>query len=363
MKIAIIGTVGVPAHYGGFETLAENLVVFAHQQLASSDKSLTVYCSGRGYSKRSTNFLGARLRYSHFNANGAQSVLYDAFTAIDAALRGHDRLLFLGVSGAVIIPLLRLFTRAKIVTNVDGIEWRREKWKGFARRFLQWSEAIAVRYSHAVIADNQGIADYLKEKYGVQAEVIAYGGDHALSKTAPASNTSLKLPQNYALALCRIEPENNVEMILEAFSGQQQVSLVFVGNWENSEFGRKLYQRFKDDKNINLLAPIYDIGELRYLRESAAVYVHGHSAGGTNPSLVEMMHFGIPVMAFDCTYNRHTTDNKAAFFQNPYQLQQLISHLDQDSGAKMGAELKQVAQERYTWAAVGKAYFELLERI
>lgn len=359
MKLAIIGTVGIPARYGGFETLAENLV---HQAMTHEcpENMLTVYCSARAYPERAERYHGARLRYSMFNANGSQSVVYDAITALDAVIRGHDRLLILGVSGAFIIPFLRLISRARIITNVDGIEWRRDKWQGLARWFLKWSEALAVRYSHVVIADNQGIADYLKETYGVDAEVIAYGGDHAVASVGKAINADLNLPNEYALALCRIEPENNVGMVLEGFVQSSIMPLVFIGNWNNSEYGRSLKNYYANTPHLHLLDPIYDLGILRTLRSNAAVYVHGHSAGGTNPSLVEMMHFGIPILAYDCIFNRHTTDGKALWFQDAISLAAILPGLTPEISARVGANMKRLGKERYTWSAVGRAYFKLL---
>lgn len=359
MKLAIIGTVGVPARYGGFETLAENLVHQAERHF-DPENALTVYCSAKAYPERTERYHVARLRYSRFNANGLQSVIYDAVTALDAAIRGHDRLLILGVSGAIIIPFVRLISHARIVTNVDGIEWRRDKWKGFARWFLKWSEALAVRYSHVVIADNQGIANYLNKVYEVDAEVIAYGGDHAVAAAGKAINTDLNLPEEYALALCRIEPENNVGMVLEGFALTPLMSLVFIGNWNNSEYGRSLKKQYSNIPHLHLLDPIYDVGILRTLRSKASVYVHGHSAGGTNPSLVEMMHFGVPVLAFDCVFNRYTTEGKAQYFADLEQLLAQVADAASDKTAGTGPAMKKIAQERYTWRAIGAAYFALL---
>ncbi|RUT29965.1 DUF1972 domain-containing protein [Arsenicitalea aurantiaca] len=362
MKLAILGTVGVPGRYGGFETLAENLVRYAERHSQAAD-GLTVYCSRRAYSDHPVTYHGARVRYSRLDANGAQSILYDAITALDAACRGHDRLLILGVSGAVVLPLLRLVSRAKIVINVDGIEWQRSKWTGVARHFLRWSEVLAVRYGHEVIADNQGIADYLQTAYGIAATVIAYGGDNALEGHLADAVTFLpKLPPEYALALCRIEPENNVEMILEAFNGSDR-PLVFVGNWNRSHYGRQMRARYVDRPGLHLLDPIYDRDALYRLRRSAAVYVHGHSAGGTNPSLVEMMHFGVPILAHGCAFNRHSTEGKARYFNTLGELAALIRGLNPTGAAQLGADMREIAQRRYTWDQIGEAYFRLLNRI
>lgn len=356
MKVAIVGTVGVPGRYGGFETLAENLV--RHHQRSGTADRLTVYCSASTYPDRPPHYLTADLRYSRLKANGAQSVLYDAVTLLDAALRGNDAALLLGVSGAMILPFIRLVSRMRIVTNVDGIEWRRDKWKGLARYFLRLSEWVAVRFSHDVVADNEGIADYLRETYEAEAVVIAYGGDHALEPSAPMfpATGSQGLPADYALALCRIEPENNIVMILEAFASAKK-SLVFVGNWNNSAYGRSLRARYGSLAGIRLLDPIYDARALHWIRAGASSYVHGHSAGGTNPALVEMMHFGVPILAFDCTYNRFTTENRARFFSSAEALAQLAA---EPAGQDDGAQMREIARRRYSWNQIGKQYFELM---
>ena len=270
-----------------------------------------------------------------------------------------DVILLLGVSGSVCLPFVRLLSRARIVTNIDGLEWKREKWRGAARWFLKLSERMAVKYSHEVVADNAGIADHITRSYGRNAHVIAYGGDHAL-QTPKKPYEGPALPQGYALGLCRIEPENNVAMILEAFAAIATMPLVFVGNWNNSSYGQGLRQHYAEHANLHLLDSIYDVGILRTLRDNANIYVHGHSAGGTNPSLVEMMHFGLPILAYDCIFNRCTTEDKAGFFKDAESLRKALETLDTVDAAQIGVDMRRIAQDRYTWDAVGQAYFELM---
>lgn len=356
-KAAILGTVGVPARYGGFETLAENLVGY-HAE-AGSPVELTVYCSAKGMTERATQYRRAALRYVRLDANGVQSIPYDMIGLIDAVSRGHDRLLLLGVSGALLLPLLKLFTRARIITNVDGIEWKREKWRGLAKHYLRFAEKVAVRASDEVIADNQAIADYLKDAYGCDAHVIPYGGDHAIDAEPAAAATS-HLPADYALGLCRIEPENNIAMILEAFEGLEK-PLVFVGNWDKSPYGRELKAKYAGHPTIFVHDPVYDPSALRAIRDQAALYLHGHSAGGTNPALVEMMHFGIPIAAHGCDFNRHTTEDKALYFETAEELRALVSRLSDDEDKAVGDAMREIAERRYTWSKIGQAYFDLLE--
>lgn len=356
-KAAILGTVGVPGNYGGFETLADNLVTF-HEATGCATE-LTVYCSAKAFEAQPDHYHTAALVYVGFDANGVQSIPYDMVGLVDAVRRGHDRILLLGVSGALILPLLRLFTRARIITNVDGIEWKREKWKGLAKHYLRFAERVAVRASHVVIADNQAIADYLKESYGCDAEVIPYGGDHAV-EAEPDPSAAAHLPDGYALGLCRIEPENNIGMILEAFDGLK-MPLVFVGNWDKSDYGRALKAKYTGHPTITIHDPVYDPRGLRAIRDRAILYLHGHSAGGTNPALVEMMHFNIPIAAHGCSFNRHTTEGKALYFETAQELRDVVLALTPGKSEQVGSAMGEIARRRYTWEQIGRSYFGLLE--
>lgn len=354
---AILGCMGVPAQYGGFETLAENLVFYHREK--KPDVDLTVYCSSVSYDEKADKFESAALRYIPLNANGKPAMFYDMWSLIDATIRGTDVVILLGHGGSFIIPLLKLVSSTKFITNIDGIEWRREKWSGLAKAIIRKSEAFAIRFSHEVIADNDAIKEYVDDEFGRSCVVIPYGGDHALG-AIPALSTIVDLPDSYALALCRIEPENNVEMILEAFSSLDK-SLVFVGNWEKSGYGRGLKARYKNFPNIIIHDPVYEPSALRAIRDKASIYVHGHSAGGTNPSLVEMMHFGIPIAAHGCSFNRFSTEDKATYFLNADELVEAIEGLDNQMSQNIGQAMKEIADRRYTWDQVGKAYFELME--
>jgi glycosyltransferase involved in cell wall biosynthesis len=356
LSVAVIGTVGVPANYGGFETLAENLVKFHKNALLKN--SLTVYCSSKSYPLLKSNYLTAQLRYIPLNANGAQSIFYDVWSLVSAVRHRSDVILLLGVSGAIALPLIRLFSSARIVTNIDGIEWRREKWQGWAKHFLRWSEKLAIRHSHELIADNAAIAAYIKKDHGANCNVIAYGGDHAVS-VATQSIADYGLPSSYAISVCRIEPENNVHMVLEAFARQSSLPLVMVGNWASSDYGRGLLERYAGVAHFHLLGAIYELGILKSLRAGAALYVHGHSAGGTNPSLVEAMHFALPVLAYDCEFNRATTEEKALYFCDANELVRLIN-FDERTRRRCSAEMLEIAQRRYTWEVVAQQYFGLL---
>ncbi len=362
MKIAILGTAGVPAAYGGFETLADNLCQYRERE--SLSVNLSVYCSTKNTEHRPKRYFGAALHYIPISANGAQSIIYDAVCFVHAIASRNDTIILLGVSGALLLPISTVLPGLTVITNVDGIEWRREKWKGMAKKILKILEWMAVKYSDAIVSDNEEIRNYIRSRYGVASHVIEYGGDHALAvddTTEGCRNDriSLGIEDGYALALCRIEPENNCHTILEAYSRKPEKKLVFVGNWRASDYGQKLFEAYGGYENITLLNPIYDTSILKEIRERCDMYVHGHSAGGTNPSLVEMMHFGKPIVAFNCKYNEYSTEGNAIFFNTAEDLAEILSSDFPEGREDIGRRCLEVARRKYTWNIIGKKYFDM----
>ena len=349
--VAIVGSVGVPASYGGFETLAEHLCVLLGPMVE-------VYCEARGgRSARLSSFHGAKLVHvPFFRANGIQSLLYDALSILFAAVRRRRIILALGVSGAWIFPFVKWTTRLHIVVNLDGIEWRREKWSRFGRFVLRQLERAAVRYADVVIADNQGIVDYVLQEYGRESKFIAYGADHVGNSEHATPTQTLT---TYALMLCRIVPENSVAEILEAFDSLQR-PLVAVGNWHDSSYGRQLFERFACSNSLELLPPEYEKSALHNLRLGASCYVHGHRHGGTNPALLEMMSYGIPIFAYDCVYNRYTTESRAQFFRT---VQDLIGLLIRGVEEDNGPTFHEIIARSYTWEMVAYQYHNVFDTL
>lgn len=357
-KVAIIGSVGIPANYGGFETLVEYLTKELKDKL-----DITVFCSSKEYDEKLTQHNGAKLRYVNFKANGIQSIPYDIISLLKIS-RDTKVVLILGVASGFFIPFYKLFSKKKIVVNIDGMEWKREKWGKFTKWFLRSSEKRMVKYADVVIADNKVIADHVKSAYNKDAVVIPYGADHVNiveKKDSDYAEFSF-LNDHYAFKVCRIEPENNLEIILKAFS-EIKYTICIVGNWKSSQFGKDLLQKYKEFKNVVMLDPIYDQTKLNLLRSNATVYIHGHKAGGTNPSLVEAMYLGLPIIAFDVNYNRETTSQKAlGYFSDSDQLKKLVINLDNDSLKQNSIDMKNVANKRYLWSIIGESYLRELIR-
>ncbi|SMX45322.1 DUF1972 domain-containing protein [Octadecabacter ascidiaceicola] len=349
-SLAIVGTVGLPANYGGWETLVENIVTPLSEQL-----DVTVYCSRNRYKTHLTSYKGAQLDYIGLNANGIQSIFYDIVCLWRA--RSFDHVLILGTSGCIALPLFRLISKAHYTLNIDGLEWRREKWSGAAKAFLRMSEYLGCRFAHQLVADNAVIQTHIQTAYNCKSALIAYGGDSPAMEIIPDP----EIPQEpYAFSVCRIEPENNLHMILEAYAGLPESRLVIIGNWKSSAFGLDLKKRYGALKNITLLDPIYDRGKLDGYRAGCQLYLHGHSAGGTNPSLVEAMWLGLPILAFDVNFNRETTEDQALYFTSIQDLREKVEELQGTNLSELANTMKGIADRRYTWANVARDYLALL---
>ncbi len=349
-KVAIIGTQGVPAKYGGFESLVENII----GENASPEIDYTIFCSSKDMPQKLDTYKGCRLKYVPLRANGIQSIPYDMLS-MTRVFRGYDTILVLGTSGCLFLPVLKTLSRKRLVVNIDGLEHRRAKWGKLARFILRASEASAVRFADVIIADNKGIQDYVTETYHKPAALIAYGGDNVIRPVAPERQAAILGQYNliageYAITVCRVEPENNPDIILEAFARTGK-PLVFIGNWDRSQFSRSLKAEYERFSNITFLNNVYDLDILFALRNNAGAYVHGHSAGGTNPSLVEAMFFGRPILAYNVVYNRETTDNRALYFSNS---NELIAHLS--APLPSGEPLRDFARNNYTWKKIASLY-------
>lgn len=360
-QMGIIGTVGVPARYGGFETLAHYLVVHLRKRF-----DLTIYCSSKTYhpKERKETWKGANLHYIPLEANGFQSIFYDIWSMIHA-IRNYDVLLILGVSGCLFLPILKLFTNKKIIVNIDGLEWKRAKWNKYAKTFLLWSEIIACKFADEIITDNRILKEYVKIRYGIDSHLIEYGGDQVTKEkiTIADIETYPFLASEYVFKVARIEPENNIHVILEAFSGLPDQTLVIVGNWNNKHYGKALKENYSHYEHIHLLDPIYDAKTLNILRSNAYLYVHGHSAGGTNPSLVEAMHLELPIIAYDVIYNRVTTNNQALYFSDVQSLKVLMRSIERYPLNAIARQMKHYANKRYTWEYVANQYGNIAEGI
>jgi glycosyltransferase involved in cell wall biosynthesis len=358
IRIAVLGIVGVPANYGGFESLIENLLDQNYENY-----QYTIFCSSKVYTNRRGFYKGAHLKYISFDANGFSSILYDGISLLKCVGKNYDLILLLGISGAIFLPFIKPFLKAKLICNVDGIEWKREKWSTITKSFLKFSELLAIKFSDQIIADNKGISDYIHSKYKVKATFIAYGAEtFNVSSSLSLSKYNLKKGE-FFFKVCRIEPENNIEKILIAFSELNNDTLVIVGNWERSKFGIKMKRLFQGYSNLILLDPIYDYTSLNELRGNCKGYIHGHSAGGTNPSLVEAMSLKVPIIAFDVDFNRYTLNNNGVFFKTVDDLKSIINEFDSRDFTVEVQKIYTTFINNYTKIKIAKEYEKLFEAL
>lgn len=351
-EVAIIGIQGLPARYGGYETQVENMI----GENQSADVHYTIFNSAKDQKEHYDEYKGAVMKYIGIGSHGPWSIPYYTLCYLKS-FRKFDTILQLGLAGGFILPIFKLFNpKVKVIVNVDGIEHRRDKFSKFGKWLLLKLEQFDVKFADIIISDNEGIKEYVTNTYHIESEVIAYGGDTAVQHKLTAEEMKDILDKyhikanDYSFAVCRIEPENKCHLTLEAFSKTSE-KIVFVGNWERSKYGHDLKEKYSGYKNIKILDPIYDLDILYAMRANAKSYIHGHSVGGTNPSLVEAMFFGKPIYCFDCVYNRYSTHNEASYFKDEEDLISLLS-----SPVENGERMKEIAHNEYTWKRIAEKY-------
>lgn len=353
-KLAIIGTQGLPNKYGGFETLADHL-----SRYLIHDFEVIVFCSSVVYDKKITNFNGVKLRYLPLSANGFSSILYDSISLL-LSLK-YDKILILGASSGYLLPLLFPW-KNKLVLNCGGVDWRRSKWSSLTKIIIKSLERLSVRNVGVVVADNQGMREYFCREYAIDSILIEYGGDQVeyIDATKDDFGKYPFLKGKYAFSVARIQEDNNVQLILESFELFPKLPLVFVGNWNNSSFGKRLKMRFGSIENLYLIDAIFDHRELNLLRSNCYIYVHGHSAGGTNPALVEAMNLRLPVLAYASGFNEYTTENKAIYFSSTESLLGVLQSINEEILHEVKSNMYEIANTRYKWRRIAAEYLKTL---
>ncbi len=346
ITVSIIGCTGVPAQYGGFETLAEQLCIHLSDHL-----NLTVFCSSLLYSKpeRTSKWKYARRIFVPLSANGLSSILYDLISLLRAT-KVSTTILILGGSGGLFLPFIKFFNKKKVfIFHPDGLEWKRNKWNLFIKAFLFVSIKTACRYADKIIIDNKAlIGDF--EKYIHKSEIIGYGGDQFLT-----CQNKLQPKEKFWLTIARSEPENNLTMIGSAMKQVKNIHWILITNWHKSRFGRRLFKEFDKHPNISILDATYDKQIIAGYLNSCEGYIHGHSKGGTNPSLTTALWLNKPVICHDNTYNRETTKNSGYFFRTTNELVLLLNQ----KKIIVDPETVMVAKKNYTWKTITARYDKL----
>ena len=356
MSIGIVGTVGYPSNYGGFETLVKYLV-----EEKPENTEVRVYCESicKSYNFDIKDSI-SRI-FTPFKANGWQSILYDCLSIIHS-VRVNEKTLILGSSGGLVMLFRLFFKKHQFIVNIGGLDWQRDKWSYFPQVVLRWSESLVIRNANVIISDNEAIKEYIVETYGRDSILIAYGGDQAVKEQIDENDKQkyLFLREQFIFTLARIQKDNNIELIIQAYLElpNRRMPLVIIGNWKSSIYGLELRKKYSVAPSVYLLDAIYDQQELNKIRGRARLYVHGHSAGGTNPALVEAMNLNLNIICFDSVYNRYTTENKAKYFSNSTELSELM---DDRSRTENGNVMKTIANSRYKWSLVINSYYNLFK--
>jgi len=354
-KVAIIGTVGLPANYGGFETMVKYLT-----KQKNEENNFTVFCQKTPKTKQLRDYNGCKLIYLPFKANGFQSIIYDVLSIIKSWFK-YDTLLILGTPGCIILPVLNLFKNTKTIINFGGLEWARDKWGFIGKKYLKLTECLAVRYATDIVADNQYFCNYIKESYGKDSTLIEYGGDH-IQKGAVSAVLLNKYPflnKPYDVSVSRAQTDNNLHLILEVYSKLPEKNLVLISNYDKFEYGRQLKKQYGNFSNLYLQDAVYNQGELDIIRSNADYYIHSHSFCGTAPSLVEAMNLGLPIISFDVPTNRFTTEDKAVYFKSIEDLISILKSVTDDKKSQIADSMKEIASRRYTWKRISDKYAEL----
>lgn len=344
-NLHIIGCTGVPARYGGFETFAEQI-----SKILANYAKITVYCDRRYYNKRERTETWHHIdrKFLLMPANGIFSIFYD-LTGMLRAMRTANCLLMLGAGVGIWMPFVAGISKKQLIIHLDGAEWLRPKWSIFARKFLYFSVKLSIRFSHYIILDNIALSDTVPMKYRHKIIHMKYGGNHLpeITEKNPVHN------KPYALVICRAVPENNLELIVGAFEEIQHLDLIIISNWNHTRFGRRLKKANEKKQNILFKDPIYNDPELiQQYRKQCKIYIHGHSAGGTNPSLVEAMYSGCTILAYDNVFNRNTTKDLAFFFSSPSDLIRQIRELSTPDPERSGKKMEEYAKMHYDWKKV-----------
>jgi glycosyltransferase involved in cell wall biosynthesis len=349
LRIAFMGTRGAPALYGGFETAVEEIGA----RLAQRGHKVTVYC--RNPAQKITQYKGMTLvNLPAIHQRVAETLSHTGLSTAHAVIKSRPDVCFLMNAGNA--PFLPILNAAKIPTaiHLDGLESRREKWRGAGAKYYRWAEKSAVKHGKYLISDAQAIADYVHTTYHRGSEVIAYGAD-----VLPVRERT----NDFHLIVARLEPENHV---LEAIHGYVKsgtsVPLKIVGS---APYSDGYIHKLKEvaNSNVEFLGGVYDQNELNNLYANALTYTHGHSVGGTNPSLLRAMGAGAPTLAFDCEFNREVTDNQALFWRDTNQYAELLRTLNAVNLLEMGNTLRERVATVYQWDLVADQYEELARRM
>ena len=357
MKIAILGTRGIPNHYGGFEQFAEYLSV----GLVERGHDVTVYNShSHPYTK--DEFKGVKIKHIYDPENRigtAGQFIYDLLCIVDTRKCDYDIILQLGYTSSSIFFDLHP-KKSIVVTNMDGLEWKRTKYSAKVQKFLKWAESLAAKKSDYMISDSIGIQNYIKNKYKKDTTYIPYGSYVVENYEESVCLDYDVQPYQYDMLIARLEPENSIEIILDGVAKSKLERTFLVIGKHETKYGEYLKNKFINNKNIIFVGGVYNQTTLDNLRYFSNIYFHGHTVGGTNPSLLEAMGSYSLICANNNEFNKFILGDDAFYFDNSYEIADIINNINKKSYANFLEKNIYKIKTIYQWKNIIEQYENFL---
>ncbi|MFB0875121.1 MULTISPECIES: DUF1972 domain-containing protein [unclassified Sphingobium] len=363
LRVAIIGDRGIPARYSGFSTLVEEL---ATGLVRDHGMDVTVYCRSQYYEVHPPVWNGVRCRYLPApGGKSFESIVHSNLSILDASVRGFDLVFVVDPgNGPFVLPL-----RARgvpVVIHTDGLGWQRRKWSRLQQRYYKWAEKVSAWAADWLVTDSRAMQDYYAAEYGAASTYIPYSGavgqapdDAALARYGVTSG-------DYYLVVARMEPENNVDLIIREYRASEvKRPLIVVGSVPyESDYARAVAA--EHDGQVRCVGGVFESGALNALYRHCAAYLHGHEVGGTNPSLLRAMHWGAACVPIDVLFHRENVGPDNPYFgKDAGDLAAILRALDDDPArrAALGRAAKARADAEFRWDAVVDGYAALFRRI
>ena len=355
-RLAILGSRGIPAKYGAFEVASEKIAA----GFLEKGWAVTVFCP-HDQSYREPFYRGIALRRVWHPPGGIGSLLYDGMSLLVASVGPFDAILMFGYGAGPFFFIPRLFGTPLIV-NTDGLEWKRSKWSWAVKQYFRLCERVVTLAADRLISDAWGIKRYYKETYGVDSEYIAYGTELPDAIGDDVREFGLE-PKRYYLVVMRLEPENSILEIVRGYLASQSARPLILVGPSTPFFDRMVRPLLDGQSRARYLGPIYQRERVFALRKNAFAYVHGHTVGGTNPSLLEAMASANFVVAKDVEFNREVIGELGRYFATEEQLTRIVGELEQtdpDSIDRLGRAARAVIEEKFQWHHVIEAYAKVI---
>jgi len=362
MRIAILGTRGIPASYGGFETFAEHLAT----RLVARGHEVTVYCRAHYVSPRQMEYHGVRLqvlptiRHKYFD-----TVIHTFLSAIHAATRRFDAALICNAANAPFSTILRL-TGTPVAINVDGLEHKRKKWNWLGRRYYQLAEYLSTLLPNEMVTDAQVIQEYYLARHNAPSTMIAYGSEVERRPDREMVRKWRVEPNRYVLYVSRLEPENNAHLVIEAFKKVRTAyRLLVVGDAPYAEhYIKDLKARARGDKRIIFTGFVFG-QDYRALQQNAYCYVHATEVGGTHPALLEAMGYGNCVLTLATPENVEVVGDAAVPYADEFDLTEKLQRVLRDGSLVHAYRHRAQVRIRshYDWDRVVDQYEQLFARM